>query len=127
MVQIQGIKIGMTMVALVVALFTVNTLTAATGVGVELSGNDNSVDDVKGLAGEFQSPEASGAGSQDPGFFGVAVGVTKTIQQLVTLTVGTGGMLKSWGIPGVIATSIQIMIDVTMGIGILQIIGRWKF
>jgi len=127
MVQIQGIKIGMTMVALVVALFTVNTLTAATGVAVELNAGGNSVDDVEGLAGEFQSPQASGAGSQDPGFFGVAVGVTKTVQQLLTLTIGTGGMLKSWGINPIIANGIQIMIDVTMGIGLLQIIGRWKF
>lgn len=127
MVQIQGIKIGMTMVALVVALFTVNTLTAATGVGVELTGTGSSVDDVEGLAGEFQSPQASGAGSEDPGFFGVAIGVTNTVQQLITLTVGLGGMLKSWGINPVIATGVQIMVDVTMGIGLLQIIGRWKF
>jgi len=127
MVQIQGIKIGMTMVALVVALFTVNTLTAATGVGIELTGNGQGVDDAEGLAGDFQNPKVSGAGSQDPGFFGVAVGVTKTVQQLVTLTVGTGGMLKSWGINPVIADSVQLMIDVTMGIGLLQIIGRWKF
>lgn len=127
MVQIQGIKIGMTMVALVVALFTVNTLTAATGVGVELTGTGSSVDDVEGLAGEFQNPQASGAGSEDPGFFGVAVGVTNTVQQLITLTVGLSGMLKSWGINPVIATGVQIMVDVTMGIGLLQIIGRWKF
>jgi hypothetical protein len=127
MVQIQGIKIGMTMVALVVALFTVNTLTAATGVGVELTGTSSSVDDVEGLAGDFQSPQASGAGSEDPGFFGVAIGVTNTVQQLITLTVGLAGMLKSWGINPVIATGVQIMVDVTMGIGLLQIIGRWKF
>jgi len=126
MVQIQGIKIGMTMVALVVALFTVNTLTAATGVGIELTGNGD-VDQAENLAGDFQSPTASGAGSEDPGFFGVAVGVTKTVQQLVTLTVGTGGMLKSWGVHPVIANSVQLMIDVTMGIGFLQIIGRWRF
>jgi hypothetical protein len=126
MVQIQGIRIGVTLAALVVALFTVNTMSAAAGIPMELSGQGDSVDDVEGLAGDFQSPSASGAGSEDPGFFGVAVGVTKTAQQLITLTTGIEQMLQTWGVPKPIGMGVQIMIDLTMGIALLQIIGRWK-
>jgi hypothetical protein len=125
--RIQGIKIGVTLAALVVALFTVNTLSAATGVGIELTSGGSDVDDVEGISGQFQDPEASGAGTQDPGFFGVAVGVTKTVQQLITLTIGLEGMLQSWGLHPVIAYGVQIMVDLTMGLGVLQIIARFKF
>jgi hypothetical protein len=127
MVQIQGIKIGFTMAALVLALLMVNTLSAAAGIGIELSASGLQKSDVSGTAQDFQDPGVTGVGSQDPGFFGIAVGVTQTIQQLVGLTIHAGSILESWGLPAVIAYSIQIMIDLTMGIGVLQIIGRFKF
>lgn len=127
MVQIQGIKLGLTMAALVFALLTVNTLTAATGVGIELTASGLSQQQVEQTAGEFQEPEVTGVGSQDPGFFGLAVGVTKTVQQLITLTTGVGPILTSWGVPGVVGISVQAMVDITMGLAVLQLIVRFKF
>lgn len=127
MVQIQGIKLGLTMVALVVALLTVNTLSAAAGIGIELTASGLQKEDVRSTADSFQDPGVTGVGSEDPGFFGIAIGVTNTIQQLVGLTTNAAAILESWGLPQVVAISIQIMIDITMGLAILQIIGRFKF
>lgn len=127
MVQIQGIKIGFTMASLVLALLVVNSLSAAAGIGIELTASGLEKSEVASTAENFQDPGVTGVGSQDPGFFGIAIGVTNTIQQLVALTVHAGSILESWGLPAVIAYSVQIMIDLTMGIGILQIIGRFKF
>jgi len=127
MVQTQGIKLGLTMVGLVVALLTVNTLSAAAGVGIELSASGLHKEDVQRTADDFNDPSVTGVGSQDPGFLGVAIGVTQTIQQLVTLTTATGSILESWGLPAVVAYSVQIMVDITMGLAVLQIILRFKF
>lgn len=127
MVQIQGIKLGLTMAALVVALLTVNTLSAASGVGIELTASGLSQGQVEQTAGEFQEPGVTGVGSQDPGFFGLAVGVTRTVQQLITLTTGVGPILQSWGAPFVIGYSAQVMVDITMGIAVLQLLVRFKF
>jgi len=127
MVQIQGIKLGLTMAALIFALLTVNTLTAATGVGIELTASGLSQQQVQQTAGEFQEPEVTGVGSQDPGFFGLAVGVTKTVQQLITLTTGVGAIITSWGMPSVVGISVQAMVDITMGLAVLQLIVRFKF
>lgn len=127
MVQIQGIKLGLTMAALVFALLTVNTLTAATGVGIELTASGLSQQQVEQTSGEFQEPEVTGVGSQDPGFFGLAVGVTKTVQQLITLTTGVGSIITSWGMPSVVGISVQAMVDITMGLAVLQLIVRFKF
>jgi len=127
MVQIQGIKLGLTMIALVVALLTVNTLSAASGVGIQLTAGGLTKDDVEQQSKSLQDPDATGVGTQDPGFFGIAVGISKTFQQLITLTTAVGPILKSWGVPVVIGYSVQIMVDATMGIGLLQILGRVKF
>jgi len=124
--RIQGIKIGVTMAVLVFALLTVNTLSAATGVGVELTSSGVTTDQVESTAGEFQEPSVTGVGSQDPGFFGVAVGVTRTFQQLIAFTTGIDNTLISWGLPWVIGYSVQAIVDLTMGIAVLQIILRFK-
>jgi hypothetical protein len=126
--QIQGIKIGITVIALVVGLLTVNTLSAAAGIGVSLSPSGLPTEgEVEQTAGDFSKPDVTGVGSEDPGFFGVAVGVTDTLQQLITLATGMGDLLTAWGVPAVIAGSAQVMIDLTMGIGILQILLRFAF
>jgi len=127
MVQIQGIKLGLTMVALVVALLTVNTLSAAAGIGIELTASGLQKEDVRSTADSFQDPGVTGVGSEDPGFFGIAIGVTNTVQQLIGLTTNAHAILESWGLPQVVAYSVQIMIDITMGLAVLQIIGRFKF
>lgn len=127
MVQIQGIKIGITVSVFVFALLTVNVLTAAAGIPVQLSASGLSQGEVDNVAGDFKDPEVTGVGSQDPGIFGVIVGVTRTIQQLVTITTGLEGILEGWGAPAVVGLSVQTIVDLTMGIGILQILMRFRF
>lgn len=127
MAQIQGIKIAGTMVALVVALTTVNALAATSGVAIELSANGVTTEQVEQVNSELNNQDASGVGSQDPGFLGIAIATTQTLKQLVALTTVLGGMLKSWGVPAVIAYSVQIMVDLTMGLAILQVLLRFKY
>ena len=127
MIRIQGIRIGLTVIALIFALLTVNTLSAAAGVPVSVSSSGlDSPEGVNETAGEFQEPGVTGVGSQDPGFLGVVTGVTSTVQQLITLTTGVTGWLDQFGVPAVMGFSIQIMIDMTMGLGIIQLVLRWK-
>lgn len=127
MARLQGIRIGFTVVALIFALLTVNTLSAAAGVPVSVSSSGlGSQDQVEKTAGEFQDPGVSGVGSEDPGFFGVVTGVTSTVQQLITLTTGVTDWLEQFAVPPVMGLSIQAMIDLTMGWGILQLLLRFK-
>lgn len=127
MANIQGIRIGLTVAAFVVALLTVNTLSAAAGVQVSLSsGGLPAAEEISETGGQFQSPNVTGVGSEDPGFFGVAVGVTKTVQQLIGFTTNLNGMLSSYGVPSVIGYSVQVMVDLVMGLGVLQILLRFK-
>lgn len=127
MARLQGIRIGFTVVALIFALLTVNTLSAAAGVPVSVSSSGlGSTDQVEETAGEFQDPGVSGVGSEDPGFFGVVTGVTSTVQQLITLTTGVTGWLEQFAVPPVMGLSIQAMIDLTMGWGIVQLLLRFK-
>lgn len=121
MVQIQGLKIASTMIALVLAMTTVNTLAAASGLAIQLNANGISTEDIRETTNNAQ-PEPEGIGSEDPGFFGVATGMTQTFSQIFALTTNLGAMLKSIGVPGVIATSAQLMVDFTIVIGLYQIL-----
>jgi len=125
--QIQGLRIAVTVAAFVVALTTVNTLAAASGVGIQLSAGGLSQDDVQQFGQNAQEPGVTGVGSQDPGFLGVAVGVTRTVQQLITLTTATGSILTSYGAPPVIGYGVQVMVDLVMGLAVLQVIARFRF
>lgn len=127
MVQTQGIKIGVTVAVFVFALLTVNTLSAAAGIPVQLSSSGLTPGDVEDTAGQFQQQEVQGIGSQDPGMFGVVVGISQTIQQLITITTGLGYVLEAWGAPAVVGSSVQGIVDLTMGIGVLQILMRFRF
>lgn len=127
MAKIQGIDIGLTMACFLLALLTVNTLTAGTGIGIELDAAGTSESDVESVVGEFNHTEVTGVGNEDPGFFGIAVGVADTINQLYVLTTGLKDTLRSWGVPSVIAYSVQIIVDFVIAVGILQILLRFKF
>lgn len=127
MVQIQGIKIGVTMVAFVLALTTVNTLAAGAGVGVQLGAAGVTTEQVSGTTSDLANPRVTGVGQQDPGFFGIAIGIKRTVQQLWALTTRVHLILGNYGVPLVIGGSVQTMIDLTMALGGLQILGRWKF
>ncbi|GGM52428.1 hypothetical protein [Haloarcula argentinensis] len=122
MVQIQGIKIAATMIALVLAMTTVNTLAASAGVVVEVDSGGVNTQDIKSINGNITNPEPSGVGSQDPGFFGIATGMTQTFQQLFALTTSLHAILKGWGVPPIIANSAQIMVDFVIGLALYQIL-----
>lgn len=129
MARIQGIKIAVAMVALVFALFTVNTMVAQAGAGpgVELDSAGLSREDVSTLTTELSSPEAATVGQQDPGFFGIAVGTTRTINQLWKITTNLNGILKSWGVPTPIALSAQAMVNLTQALAAIQVVKSFKF
>jgi len=127
MTEIQSIRIGATMVAFVLALTTVNTLAAGAGIGVELGAGGISTEEVEATNQQLGNPQVTGVGQQDPGFFGIAIGIKQTIEQLWALTTRVHLILGSYGVPGVIGGSVQAMIDFTMAIGALQILGMFKF
>lgn len=127
MVEIQGIKIGATMVAFILALTTVNTLAAGAGVGIELTASGVNTQDVDQLNQNLTASPITGVGQQDPGFFGIALGVRQTLGQLYALTTRVHLILGAYGVPLVLGASIQSMIDFTMAIGMLQVIARFKF
>lgn len=127
MSRIQGVRIGVAMVALVFALFTVNTLTAAAGLDMQLESGGLSRQTVDDTTAELSSPQAETVGQQDPGFFGVAVGTVRTFNQLWTITTNLHGVLISWGVHWTIAYSAQGMVDLTMAIAAFQILKSFKF
>lgn len=127
MTQIQSIKIGTTMVAFVLALTTVNTLAAGVGIGVELTASGITTEQINATTSDIQNPEVTGVGQQDPGFFGIAVGLKRTLDQLWALTTRVHLILGAYGVPVVIGGSVQAMIDFTMALGGAQILGRFKF
>jgi hypothetical protein len=127
MTEIQSIKIGATMVAFVLALTTVNTLAAGAGIGIELTASGVGVEEIDQTTTSIKDPQVTGVGQQDPGFFGIAVGLKRTLDQLWALTTRVHLILGSYGVPAVIGGGIQAMIDFTMAIGGVQILGRFKF
>lgn len=127
MVQIQGLKIAATMIALVLALSTMNTLAAASGLAIQLNSNGITTEQINSTVENTSDAPASGLGSQDPGFFGIAIGMGQTFQQLFALTTGFHAILKGWGVPPIIANSAQLMIDFTIVVAIYQIIRAVKF
>jgi hypothetical protein len=124
--MLQGLRIAATVIAFVLALSTFNILVApAVGVDVGAGGLDQS--DAQSVTGNLSQPEATSIGQQDPGFFGIATGIARTVTQLWTFTTAVHLILESYGVPLVIGTSIQIMIDLTLAMGFLQIWRAFKF
>jgi hypothetical protein len=119
--MIQGMRIGATMIALVLALFTLNALgvSAIAGVDPGLAGMDRS--DVSEINQQGKNAEIQGTGQQDPGFFGVAAASIRTFSQLWTLITNTSGILQSWSVPWPIAWSVQAMVDFVFIYGLYQI------
>jgi len=119
--MIQGIRIGATMIALVLALFTLNAMgiSAVAGVNPGMGGMDRS--DVAGINEQARGSEIVGTGQQDPGFFGVAAAGVRTFRQLWVLITNTSGLLQSWAIPWPIAWSVQAMVDFVFFYGLYQL------
>lgn len=114
------------MFALVFALFTVNSLTAAAGIGISLDSGGLSRDDVNAVSGELEQPRAVAVGQQDPGFLGIAVGTARTVNQLWTITTNLHGILTSWGVPLPIAVGAQAMVNLTMAVTALQVLKEFR-
>jgi hypothetical protein len=127
MTRIQSIRIGATMIAFVLALTTVNALAATAGIGVSLGASGITTEQIDSTTESFQQPEVTGVGQQDPGFFGIAVGLKRTLDQLWALTTRVHLIMAAYGVPVVIGAGVQAMVDFTMAIGGLQILGRFKF
>jgi hypothetical protein len=133
MSRIQSIEIAVTIVAFVIALTTVNTLAAGAGIGIELGASGVTVEDIQqtndnlAQATDGEGNRVGGIGQQDPGFLGAAIGVTRTINQLWALTTRVHLILGSYGVPTVIGAGVQVMINLTMALGSLQIVARFKF
>jgi len=120
--MLEGFKIAATMVALVLAMTTVNTLAASAGLAITVDANGVSTEDIRSVNSNISNPEPSGVGSQDPGFFGIATGMTQTFQQVFALTTSLHSILRGWGVPAVIAYSAQLMVDFTVGIALYPIL-----
>lgn len=119
--MIQGMRIGATLIALSLALFTLNALGVSAAAGVQLSAAGLSESTAQDTVGELKQGQVEGVGQQDPGFFGVAAAMLRTVSQLWTLVAKTSAILQSVGTPWPIAHSVQIMVDFTFVYGLYQI------
>jgi|GEM_PF-5819523 len=119
--MIQGMRIGATLIALVLAMFTLNALgiSAVAGVDPAMGGMDRA--DVAGINENAKAQEIEGTGQQEPGFFGVAAAGIRTFNQLWVLITNLSGLLQSWMVPWPIAWSVQAMVDFVFMYGLYQI------
>lgn len=115
----RGLTIAGFMVALTVSTFTLGGMGWYAAAGVSF--DTGLQEDVESTNDDLNQPEAEGVGSEQVGFFGIAVGVTRTVSILGTLLVGTHNILQSWGVPWHIAWSVQLMVDFAFGLTLLAI------
>lgn len=109
------------MVAFIVAGATMTALVAPHA-GMDLGTGPFTKDDVETVGSELTSPEAPGVGNNDPGFFGISIGVTGTvISVLTTVTMGIDDLLISYQAPPIIAWSVQQLVRLSIGITIIAI------
>lgn len=119
--MIQGMRIGVTMIAFVLALFTLNAMgvSAVAGVDPGMGGLDRG--DVGTINEQGKQAEIEGTGQQDPGFFGVAAAGVRTFTQLWALITKTAPILQSYTVPWPIAYSVQAMVDFVFIYGLYQL------
>lgn len=110
----RGITIAAFMIALTMATFTLGAVGwyNVAGVGYD-TGLEQDVDDTND---QVNNPQGEAVGSEQIGFFGVAVGVLRGLATLGSLTYKTQAILQSWGVHWSIAYSIQAMVDFAFGI-----------
>jgi hypothetical protein len=106
------------------AAFTMSTMTLG-AVGwygtAGVSFDTGQQEQVEAASEEVKNPEAeaTGEGPSGPGFFGIAIGSVKTLIALVQLTYKTYPILVSWSVPWPVALSVQMMVDLTVGVSLL--------
>lgn len=116
---LQGIKIASFLMALTLATMT---LGAAGWYATAGQGWDTGMHkDVKDVNSQVSNPSAKGVSSTSPGFFGIAVGVVRSLKYVGLLTGGIYGLIVSWGGPWYIALSVQTMTTFTVGLTLLAV------
>lgn len=120
--MLEGFKIAATMMALVLALTTANALGLSAAAGVDLGTADLDQDTVASTNADLKNPQAEALGQQDPTFLGIGVGITMTLNQLWILVSRVGPILSSWGVHPAISYSVQIMVDFTFALGVIQVL-----
>lgn len=113
----QGFRLGAFMMALVLASFTLGSMGwyAHAGVSFE-TGHRGDVDTINE---DLVNPDAPGTGTERPGFFGVATGLTRLLEGVYLLVGGVSDIAISWGAPWPIAYSMQAMFDFAFGLSLL--------
>lgn len=120
----RGLDINAFMVAFVLAAFTLSATGWFAFAGVDLS--TGGTDTVNKTVGDIEQPEAQGVGTDDPGFFGIAVGVWKTLTTILSVTYKAQAWIQSYNVHWSIAYSIQVMIDMTVAITLISIYRGYK-
>lgn len=124
MVSLRGFQIPITIMCLVLATGTIAAL-APGGVVVDIGAGPFAQEDVERASGDLD-PSARGTGNQDPGFFGIAVGVVSTIAKLGTFVYSMDDIAMAWGVPAIIAKNIQIISGVSFGMAALAAFRGFK-
>lgn len=126
MVQIQGFRLAIGWTALIVSLTVMNTMGLPAVAGVELGTAGSGPEQVERVTGNISNPEVEAVGDSDPGFFGVSTSLSATLQQLGTILASLGPTLVSWGVPSPIAWGVQILVDLSFGLAIVQILRGFR-
>lgn len=126
MVQIQGFRLAIGWVALIVSLTVMNTMGLPAAAGVELGTAGSGPEQVERVTGNISNPEVEAVGDSDPGFFGVSTSLSATLQQLGTILASLQPTLVSWGVPSPMAWAAQILVDLSFGLAIIQILRGFR-
>lgn len=126
MVELQGLRIAIGWAAFVLALTTVNAMGLPAMAGVQLDAGGADAEQVRAISGNFTEPSVEAVGSEDPGFFGIATSITRTLGQLYTILVTLSPALMSWGVPAPLAIMTQTLVDLSFGLALIQVIRGFR-
>lgn len=120
----QGLSLSAFTIAFVLAAMTLGATGWYATAGVDLG--TGYTDTVNETVGDIEQPEAQGVGTSDPGFFGIAVGIWKTLTSIMAMTYKIQAILQSYGIHWSIAYSIQVMVDFAVAIFLVEAYRGWN-
>jgi hypothetical protein len=126
MVQIQGFRLAIGWTALIISLTVMNTMGLPAAAGVELGTAGTGAEQVESVTGNISNPEVEAVGDSDPGFFGVSTSLSSTLQQLGTILASLQPTLVGWGVPSPMAWAAQILVDLSFGLAIIQILRGFR-
>jgi len=120
----QGIRLNGFLLAFVFSTFTLGGMGWYAWVGVGFQ--TGLMPDARTAVSSVGNPTAQAAGTQNIGFFGIAIGVGQTLMKLATLNVELYGILVSLTAPAPIALSVQLMYNFTFGMTVLAVLRGFK-